>query len=264
MIYRLFLLALCFLWACSASSNRDQRTRGSSMGDGSVGDASPGSFIDLADIVGGGDGSGTGTDQGIDMLTGAATATHGSAFDCPVNSFVEADNGFVDGVFCPDGGEQEDEEIVVSSEGTTVTGVPDWESLFFTENTWDHIWNGRSKDVVTSTTGSEIGAHANKGITFDLDAIESAHGGREVARFEGGAGIGSRDPNQDENKVSFQVYVDGDLVFEKVGAQERDSLFPISVPIASGARFLTLIASSAGDIQSDWSYWANPVLLFAD
>lgn len=241
----LILLCSCLVTACGESSSKE----------------SPAIVtIDLADIVGGGDGSGSGGDRGIDILTGAPSATHAGLLNCPPNVFVDADNELVDGVFCPDGGESEDTNIIVSSTGTTVTGVPNWEPLFFTENTWDHIWNGNSEDVVTPTSAAQIGVHANKGITFDLDAIEAAHGDREAATFTARAGIGSRDPRQAENVISFLVYVDGELVFEERNAQERDSLFSIRVLLDAEDRFLTLIASSAGDIQSDWSYWLAPEL----
>lgn len=221
------------------------------------GSAGPG--VDLADIVGGGDGSGNGGDQGIDMLTGAVATAHASVFDCPPNVLRAAANPLVDGVFCPDGGAAEDAAITVSTTGVTITGVPDWVSIVFTQQTFDHIWNGTNMNVETTSTGPLIGAHANKGITFDLDAIEAAHGGAQATRFTADAAIGTRTPLA-ENVMSFLVYVDGALRFEERMVTTPSSRFPISIELAPGDRFLTLVTAATGDIQSDWSFWDAPRL----
>ncbi len=220
----------------------------------------PPDALDLADIVGGGDGTGTGGDQGIDILTGQTTTIHAGALDCPVNTFVPAANPLVDGVFCPDGAPDESDAIVVSTEGTTVAGVPDWQTTLFVQSTWDHVWNGTNQDVTTKAAGPQLGVHANKGITFDLGAIRMTLGDRRITSFAARAAVGERDPLV-ENFVSFQVFVDGQLEFEQRDVQAADSAFDVAVELAADARFLTLITAATGDIQADWSYWDAPRLV---
>ncbi len=256
------------LAACGGNSNADvvlDLASDEGAGEAGVDDAgedmppdmSPGTRIDLADIVGGGDGTGSGGDRGIDMLTGLAAPMRALALDCPANVYVPAENALVDGVFCPDGGEAEDAPVPIRSDGTTLTGVPDWAPSIFTQSTWDHLWNGTNSSIVTEFEGPQIGAHANKGITFDLAAIAAAHG--TPVRFQATAGIGNRTPLA-ENVLSFLVAVDDAIVFEERGVSAPGSRFPIDVPIPAGATSLTLIAAASGDIQNDWSFWGAPIL----
>lgn len=216
--------------------------------------------LDLADIVGGGDGTGTGGDRGIDVLTGQTTEQHERAIACPVNTFVAATNPLVNGVFCPDGGVDESDAITVSTEGTTIAGVPDWQANLFTESAWDHIWNGTNTDVTTKATGPQLGMHANKGITFDLAAIRMTLAERKITAFAARAAVGERTPLAD-TVVSFQVFVDGRLEFDQRDARDADSTYDVNVALENDARFLTLVTAATGDIQADWSYWDAPRLV---
>ncbi|MEQ9502265.1 MAG: NPCBM/NEW2 domain-containing protein [Deltaproteobacteria bacterium] len=220
----------------------------------------PPETLDLADIVGGGDGTGTGGDRGIDVITGQTTTQHEGAIACPVNTFVPAANPLVNGVFCPDGAMDESDSIEVSTEGTLIAGVPDWRPNLFNESAWDHIWNGTNTDVTTKATGPQLGMHANKGITFDLGAIRVTLGDRKITAFAARAAMGERSAGP-ANLVSFQVFVDGLLAYEQRDVYEADSAFDVNVALADDARFLTLVTAATGDIQGDWSYWDAPRLV---
>ena len=204
--------------------------------------------LDLADVVGGGDGTGTGTDSGIDIETGLAISIHASYLNVPTNFFVTSANPFVDGVFVPDG-DSGTASFQVTSTGITVSGVSDTAS----SPTWDHIWNGNNNGVSTNFSGPIIGAHASKGITFDLNAMEAANPGMDALSYDITAGTGLISGAQ----VDFYLFVDGNLA-HSVSLDGSDQSFNFAGSFNQSDRFLTLITSPRGVINQDWSVWSNP------
>ena len=216
-----------------------------------------GDGIDLADIVGGGDGSGNGSDAGIEMMTGdAITDQQGLLVGFPKNQFVTSSNPFVDGVFIPDGGVGGSEMIQVSSTGLSVDGISD--SFGFSGDSsvhsWDHIWNGTNMSLSTSLTGAKIGVHANKGITFDLDAIESSSGMASVSYS-----ITAATGNAGSSSPDFYLYIDG-VLQHSVSLSGADQTMVFTGSLESSDRFLTLVTSSNGQINGQWSNWINPTI----
>ncbi|MCP5056628.1 MAG: hypothetical protein GY937_07840 [bacterium] len=218
--------------------------------------------LDLADMVGGGDGTGTGTaDSGINLTTGAATTGHSNELSAPTNTYVTAaGNAFVDGVFVPDGGAGGTAVIAVSSTGTTATGISDSTGFggFDPNHTWDHPWNGDNALVSTTLTGTVLGAHANKGITFDLDAIEAANPGLQVTSASLTAAMGTNAGGL----VDYYAFLDGSLAGSTtIGPNQSNTTSALgSINILPGQRFLTLVTSSAGEINNDWSFWLDPTI----
>jgi len=215
--------------------------------------------LDLADVVGGGDGTGTGSVQAISILDGSVTTTHGSSLGPAANTFFSVGtNPFVDGVFTPDGGIGGADAITVSSTGVTATGISDATSL-----TWDHIWaNDDPNGAFTALTfTSFIGVHANKGITFDLDAIEAANPGMQATQFDMLATIGTGSGINSNGDIDFYIVVDGAIVdsVNLTNLNEDDSA-PLTASLDADDRFLTLIASSNGSFFNDWGYFADPTL----
>uniref|UniRef100_UPI00356A1B7A CARDB domain-containing protein n=1 Tax=Stieleria sp. TaxID=2795976 RepID=UPI00356A1B7A len=211
--------------------------------------------LDLADVVGGGDGTGTGGSRGINPLTGEIVSTQTGTLlaDGSTNVFTAVPtSSFIDGVFVPDGGASGSTSITVSSTGLTVTGVGDGDS-----RTWDHIWNGNNQSVATvHPTNSRIGFHANKAITFDLDAFESAHPGLEASSFSTLVAI-----EGDSGSVEFSVVVDGSIR-NQVSLDGNGSQM-LSTTLANSDRFLTLIATDRGAYFSDHSIFGDPTLTLA-
>jgi PEP-CTERM motif len=212
-----------------------------------------GVILNLADIVGGGNGTGNGTaNQGINILTGniVAPGSVGGITAVP-NAFVLSANPFVDGVFVPDGGPTGSASIQVSSTGLMVTGISDSSQV----TTWDHFRNGNNFGVSNSFLGSSvIGAHASKGITFDLNAMEAFHSG-QASSYNITAGTG----NASGASVDFYLFVDGifkNFVF--LTGSGKSSNF--SGTFSSSDRFLTLITSPRGNFGSDHSLWVNPTV----
>jgi len=219
--------------------------------------------VDLADIVGGGDGHGSGVpDQGIDPLNGQPLSGK-LAFreGVKVNHFTPAENPLVDGVVIPNasaGG------TPVSSTGIRVNDVPKTSG-----EVWDAIRNGpvNSQHTVTlggvdfSTEGQTLlSLHANAAITFDLEAIRNAGAPAEMT-FTSLVGYFGQTPT---GGAQFAVYVDGQLRTNHPAIGAKDGLIPIEVALPAEARFLTLMATDGGNgISHDQICFGNPRLIDA-
>jgi len=201
--------------------------------------------LTLADIVGGGDGRGTGVKgAGIDPRTGKArdTAPQGVLDAIRPNVVSPGPTPLVNAVFVPDG----PGDVPVSTTGLAVRGIPKTSVA-----AWDAIRNGpvnqqfskQLGDVDYAADGHTIlGLHANAGITFDLAEImkQAAIVG---PRFRAVVGYGGRTA---EAGADFFVFVDG-----RPAAQGRigrdDGGVPLDIPLPPPARFLTLVATDAGN-----------------
>lgn len=207
-----------------------------------------GKGISLADLVGGGNGTGTGNiRQGIDPRSGVVqTRDFGDLGNVKVNQFTRAKVPFVDGVFIPEG-RNGMARIPVSSTGLTVTGLPSTSG-----KAWDAIRNGPVASQYSPVAGgvdftkdgrSVLGLHANAGITFDLAAIREAtgeKGGRLTAQLayfgqEGGP------------VADVWIFLDGKKTFERRGLGRKEGLVAIDLPIPEATRFLTLISTDGGN-----------------
>ncbi|QDU50655.1 DUF1553 domain-containing protein [Gimesia panareensis] len=207
-----------------------------------------GTGVDLADIVGGGNGLGTGAfRQGIDARTAKVqTRDFGALGNVKTNRFVAADFEFIDGVFIPDG-QAGKAKIVVSSTGTTVSGLP-----ATTGKAWDMIRNGpvasqHSPELdginFTEAGHSLLGLHANAGITFDLEKIRSSTQLTDLQftaklGYFGAGGVFHAD---------VRVFVDGQEVAKYIHLKRDDGLQQLSIPLSPSSRFLTLIATDGGN-----------------
>lgn len=215
----------------------------------------PMSTLDLADIVGGGDGTGTGGDAGVRLADGTLTATHRGNITggVAVNTNVAAAHTFIDSVFIPDGdigGGAGTAIIPVSTTGVTTTGINDSNGA-----SWDEIWNGHNTGVSSTLTPTSIlGAHASKGITFDLEAIAAANPGLYAALFSADAMMGDRD-----GSVTYYVLVDG-VVVDQVTLGTANTSAALSATMGTGAKFLTLMTLSDGLDGNDWSFIGDPTL----
>ncbi|HQL76094.1 MAG TPA: malectin domain-containing carbohydrate-binding protein, partial [Phycisphaerae bacterium] len=133
--------------------------------------------LNLADIVGGGNGLGTGTymagiNPGTGGLVGPGDPNPGTVTGDGFHPV--ADLPFVDGVFIPHAAGY----MQIATTGLTMQhNYPARDG-----NSWDYFRNGPTGGTTSVLGGvdyasaghSLIGMHANKGITFDLDAIRAA------------------------------------------------------------------------------------------
>ena len=201
--------------------------------------------IDLADIVGGGDGRGTGTKgAGIDPRTGKARDASPLGFLDAIEPNVASPGPtpLVNAVFIPHG----PSDVPVSTAGLVARGIPKTSVA-----AWDAIRNGpvnqqfstKLGDVDYAQDGHTIlGLHANAGITFDVAEIVR-QASLVSPRFRGVVGYGGRTA---EAGADFFVFVDGTPAAQgRIGRD--DGGIAIDVPLPSEARFLTLVAADGGN-----------------
>jgi len=234
----------------------------------------PGKRLDLADMVGGGNGLGTGAlGIGIDPSSGAITPTRQVIKKKGHGLAVVSQWPFVDGVFVPDGN---DGPVFVSSTGIVFEDCPKTNGTCF-----EAILNGamfragslelHPGQLAGCTYGTRaapsISMHPNAGITFDLDEIRSSMPDVRIERFGALCGVSQtavryaqRDWDPNKIRVDFWVLVDGRVRFSRTLKAVPSQSQQIGVPLGPRDRFLTLATTSPGDYQYCWGMFAEPRL----
>ena len=221
-----------------------------------------GDGLGLADIVGGGNGTGNGAKgHGLDPRSAKVqTRYFGALGNVVTNQFNPSPFDFVDGVFIPDG-KGGSAKIPVSSTGLTVTGLPKTSG-----KAWDMIRNGPVASQHSTKLGgidfkdanqSLLGIHANAGITFSLDAFRKALGQADL-RFTAQVGYFGAGGN---HRASAWVVVDGKIEesFKKI--TRADGLQAIDLAISADSQFLTLISTDGENGYSmDQVGFGNPMI----
>ena len=221
-----------------------------------------GDGLGLADIVGGGNGTGNGAKgHGLDPRSAKVqTRYFGALGNVVTNKFNPSPFDFVDGVFIPDG-KGESAKIPISSTGLTVTGLPKTAA-----NAWDMIRNGPVASQHSPKLGginfkdanqSLLGIHANAGITFSLDAFRKALGQAEL-RFTAQVGYFGSGGNF---RASAWVVIDGKIEesFKKI--TRADGLQAIDLAISADSQFLTLISTDGENgFSMDQVGFGNPII----
>ncbi len=231
--------------------------------------------IDLADIVGGGNGFGTGQfNFGINPVTGEFGGRKTSNRPSKNDYKVTPQNPFVDGVFVPNGNNKQ----IISSLGHIFQECPVTQGIYFTEiiNNPD-IFDGQSMTLNGIHYGTDgntcLFMHANLGITFDLDAIRSRLPGKRIVRFQ--SLIGVSDTALREFNADFWMLVDGKLRYRKEHVQQKGLPDTFQIELSNTDRFLTLVTTDGGDpdarilpngfirrsIDCDWCIFGSPVLI---
>lgn len=214
--------------------------------------------LDLADIVGGGNGLGTGSlKAGFDVITGS--------FGTSAQGFLKTDapnvlrppilqNGafpmpFIKGVFLPKGAKEPKEAAALQlAPDVVITDFP-----VTSGQSWDRIRNGKvnaqpearvgNTDYLT-TGHSVLGLSSNSGITFDLNAIRCVnHWG--ALRLTTAIGFGSRELDF-SSLADFSLYLDSERKVYQQRMTKTESLFLV-VEIPDSVRFLTFVATDGGD-----------------
>lgn len=236
----------------------------------------PGKRMDLADLVGGGNGFGTGRGcVGIEPISGKVLEElmlvnrrlgHAHYFPVP-------ENPFIDGVFVPFGG---DTPQVVTSQGHTFDQCPATDGYYWIEITNNPIASisgnagGEALDVhLVRLGGIQFGVpmhpgimmHSNTGITFDLDAIRASIPGVRIRRFTSMCGM-SDTVIQQNVQADMWVLVDGQKRQGEHFVYNQTSHFAyIDVEIHDQDRFLTLMSTDGGDGNGgDWTFFGDPAL----
>ncbi len=222
--------------------------------------------LDLADIVGGGDGNGSGRKgRGLHLETGKPQDDPLSRLAPKANLFTAVDGDFVDGVVLPNG--DGDAEVPISTTGLKVRGIPKT-----TGEAWDAIRNGainpqgstKIGDVDFAAEGhSLLGLHANAAITFDLAPMRAALKAGAL-RFRASVGYGGR-PESGDTNADARVFVDGEPAFlaERIGPKSGSLLVNFVLP--ERARFLTLMSTNGadGNFGFDQVFYGDPRVVSA-
>jgi hypothetical protein len=222
----------------------------------------PGIKLNLADIVGGGNGFGTGSpNSAIDAFTGKLILNFYD--DSWANRLVDNQpmsvckyvqvptHDYVDGVFSPTANPM---PITVSSAGHTFTISPLPSSKIHRTCPGIGNWSstecppGQRNDIILNGLNYGTSLHpvilmrVNKGITFDLNAIRADMPETRIERFTGLCGITAADRQTTPNaRASFYVLVDGDPRFLKKGVSSHSPGTPINIELNDTDRFLTLL-----------------------
>jgi hypothetical protein len=230
----------------------------------------PSGRLNLADIVGGGNGRGTGTlERGIDLGTG-------QAFKGPATTIRRARrNEFwpalpfrgIDGVFVPNGALG---PVVISSTGLTFSECPRTMGSYyggpvnsgkFFDIPSGEIHTARLDGVSFGTsTHPALNFHPNAGITFDLDQIRQDSPDIPVDRFTAVCGIPKELPQPQFSSADVWVLLDGVVRLHLRYPAERNVVEKVDVPIPAQTRFLTLAATCSGRADYSWVFFGDPFL----
>lgn len=203
--------------------------------------------FDLADAVGGGNGTLPGTGGFGDL----------AAMEGVYSNF--AANVFVDGTFVPN---RTPGTVVIDGAGHTYDFDAHNNTGFY--NVWR---NGLNLDTDPSNTNglpdfngdpdnhSLLSGHASKGITFDLEAVRQVTG-RHIASFT--ATIGDSRPKIN-GSISYFVFVDGVLVTNRTNITDSEDF--VTVNEVSTGRYLSIAITDANnDASCDHGYLGDPFL----
>jgi hypothetical protein len=231
--------------------------------------------LELVDLIAGGDGTSGLRNRAIDPTTGRVT-------DTPIQAagddkdYLRSDGKYhrvgkpsvVDGVFIPDG---RFGAFPVDSAGHTFAD--------FSETTGtspDYVWAGGRNPVDEPGVNPALLAgvnyaapghawlylHANKGITFDLDAVRRANAGGRLLRFR--ATAGNTEPASGKGMSVFAdlwVIVDGQVRFRRREINGCNGAIPVVIPLRDTDRFLTLAVTDGGNGAGyDWVIFGDPQL----
>ena len=228
------------------------------------------SGLSLADIVGGGNGFGSGV-KGAGIVLGSGTITtqklavtgslDPNTLKPPAWPTKTQASKYIRGVFLPNSPESQNLGFHISDD-VILTGLPKTSG-----QSWDAIRNGPLNAQVHTKIGgtdynsdghSVLGLHANSGIVFDLAQIRQGSGLKTLT-LTGHCGFGAA-LGAANSKADFALYIDATCALKKTGIHKGDS-FLINVSIPESARFLSLVATDGGDgIGSDLLFLGDATL----
>ena len=241
----------------------------------------PGKRLDLADVVGGGNGFGTGeSGRALNPSKNNTPISYRAAIlrSPPRSTGIRAGSGFIgienlpfiDGIFVPDGS---DPSTTITSTGLLFQDCPDTHGTHYDgivcgavfDNQKVHAGRLAGHGYETPEQPS-IGACANVGITFDLDSIRATMSNCLISRFQAHCGISETLAEIQERrvyaqvKITFWVLVDGRIEYARELGTDPFESDEIDIAINPGDRFLTLITTTPQENRFCWSMFAEPAL----
>ncbi len=231
---------------------------------------SPAGRLNLADIVGQGNGRGTGTlDRGIDVATGQAFRGPATTIRAARRNEFRPAPEFpcIDGVFVPNGALG---PVVISSTGLTFSECPRTMGSYYggpvNSGKFFDIPSQRSHiarlDGVSFGTPAHpaLNLHPNAGITFDLDQIRRENPGIQIGRFTAVCGVPKDLPQAQFSAADVWVLLDGVVRLHLQYPVDRNVVERVDIPIPAQTRFLTLVATCSGRADYSWVFFGDPFL----
>lgn len=232
-----------------------------------------GEHLDLADLVGGGNGLGGGrTGLGLTVQTGRIVSLQEARLEPsrPAVFMKTPDCPFIDGVFVP--GRTAAGGGLVSSSGLRLEEAPVGSGAGLGGVYCGRVEQGRPEeyfrlvweDGASESVQPAVCIYGSGGITFDLEAVRRAIPGCQIRTFRAVCGLAP-----DENSrtragntlADVFVLADGRVVFEQRSMSRFSEPKAIEIPIEPTQRFLTLAGMDSGDsLGADWVVFAKPVL----
>lgn len=229
--------------------------------------------LNLADIVGGGNGFGSGKVLGgIDPQTGDFRAELDAALtrnQAASHRFVATpDFAFIDSIFIPG---YDGQPAQVSTTGLVCDAFTRTSGLI-----WGYPFNGACHEGVgvprhqlmldgitpDEATGAALTLHSNVGITFDLDSIRRSLPAVVPVRLRARAGVSQTTTRFTDYDacVVFWILVDG-KVRQSQPMRVSDGSFEIDVALDSTSRFVSLAATETDRGNAhNWALFLNPRL----
>jgi hypothetical protein len=230
----------------------------------------PAGRLNLADIVGGGNGRGTGTaDQGIDLGTGRAFSYPAGTIEKTQRNEFRPSPQFrgVDGVFVPNGASG---PVVISSTGLVFSECPRTVGSYhggpansgeFLDLPGQQIYTARLNGISYGTFRHPgLTLHPNAGITFDLDQIRQDNPDIQIDRFTAVCGIPKDLPRPQFSPGDVWVLLDGVVRLHLHYPGEGNVVGKVDVPIPAQARFLTLVTTCSERADYSWILFGDPFL----
>lgn len=237
--------------------------------------------LNLADIVRGGNGLGTGnSDVRLNPVKGFTLDQHITGCATAKGFLPVPELAFLDGIFVPDGHTKQ----IVSTRGDVFGECPQTSGIYemdvLANPSRGIIWTyeGQAatirfydRDYTDDSDRSCIVLHANLGLTFDLNAVRKSYQ-CGINRFMSQVGMADLEEEYSGN-ADFWVLVDGQVRYSLRQYKEKGVLNDVSVEIKDTDRFLTLVTTDGGDmddpeggvynraISCDRGVFADPVLV---
>ena len=227
----------------------------------------PGRRLNLADVVGGGNGFGSGLPgQGFDPSSGQITVT-AQLLNSTAKEFQNTNSSlFVDGVFIPDSslGTQ-----IITSTGISFKQCPDTSGLCRESIRYGASYHRATFQNTAGSLGNEvfepnhpcIGMHANAGITFDLQKIRSSMSEVWLKSFSTRCGLPSTETNNPSFPVQVWILLDGQVKFSQQLTDPSSQPYEILIELNPRQRFLSLAVTTLAEYdETSMAIFDQPIL----
>ncbi|MEO0476020.1 MAG: FecR domain-containing protein [Planctomycetota bacterium] len=244
--------------------------------------------LDLVDIVARGNGLGNRSGMAIDLATGqyltseqiASRDRRAWSHDTGMTFSPIEESAFIDSVFIID---RMTGKAEISSEGSEFDGFPTMPETINSGDANGFVQATAANTVINppdladfqrpfASAGREdldghyLVIHGGAGMTFDLQALRSEHGGAGLARFSAYAlNIEQQSialsPARRPATADIWVIVDGEKRFLRRSTNTETGVIEMNVDLNDDDRFMTLAVSHGGDGSfHDWIVFSRPEL----